>query len=129
MTNVTLDDARAACAAHGMRLCTAAEWERACRGSASAGFPYGPEYVPGRCNVRGGARPAITPAGAFPGCVSPAGIYDMSGNAAEWVQEGSARGGSAGDGSEGGCARAQAYGPTGTAVDVGYRCCATPGAF
>lgn len=42
--------ARAACAAAGKRLCTEAEWERACKGPAVTPWPYGAQYQRGRCN-------------------------------------------------------------------------------
>jgi len=42
--------AQAACNASGKRLCTANEWERACRGSARTQFPYGQERRAGVCN-------------------------------------------------------------------------------
>ncbi|MCA9540773.1 MAG: SUMF1/EgtB/PvdO family nonheme iron enzyme, partial [Myxococcales bacterium] len=77
-TNVTHDQASAACAARGKRLCTDDEWRQAC----GAVFPYGPVYDPDRCNTTGGGA---EPAGDSPGCMSGAGVLDMSGNIAEWA--------------------------------------------
>jgi hypothetical protein len=54
--NITADQAAAACDASGKRLCTDAEWLRACQGPGpnKRMFPYGGKYatdrVPGRCN-------------------------------------------------------------------------------
>jgi formylglycine-generating enzyme required for sulfatase activity len=49
-TNATT--AREACAAAGKRLCTAAEWRRACAGPDGASrFGYGAQYEAGRCHV------------------------------------------------------------------------------
>jgi hypothetical protein len=128
-TGVTLAQARAACEKRGKRLCTGAEWERACRGEDGASWPYGSAYVADRCNVRGGAGARLGPAGSHPACVSAAGAFDMSGNAAEWVAEGMTRGGSAGDRDDGRCSRVTKRKDGFAADDVGYRCCAPPGAY
>jgi hypothetical protein len=120
-TGISLEDAQAQCARRKLRLCTAEEWELACRGEGGASWPYGDAHRPELCNVAGD----IEAAGSHAECVGPAGIADMSGNVAEWVAEGQIRGGSAVDGSEGRCsqhrpkaARQKAY------SDVGFRCCA-----
>lgn len=42
--------AASACRASGKRLCTAGEWESACRGGASTQFPYGAARRSGVCN-------------------------------------------------------------------------------
>src|SRR5262249_44185807 len=42
-------DGRAWCDARGKRLCSEAEWLRACQGPASLPYPYGTTYVQGRC--------------------------------------------------------------------------------
>jgi hypothetical protein len=42
--------AEAACRASGKRLCTASEWELACRGPERRQFPYGDRRVPRACN-------------------------------------------------------------------------------
>jgi hypothetical protein len=128
-TNLTLEEARRACLERGVRLCTGSEWERACRGENAASYPYGVRFAADLCNVRGGAHAALAPAGAFKGCVSASGAFDMSGNAAEWVQESQVRGGSAGDGTDGRCSRATHREPEQPASDVGYRCCIAPGAY
>ncbi len=128
-TSVTLAQARRACSDRGKRLCSAAEWESACRGPDGASYPYGDRYAEGRCNLRGGKHAALVPSGTFKECVSAAGVFDMSGNAAEWVEETQVRGSSAGDGRDGRCSRADKRGPERASADVGYRCCAAAGAF
>jgi hypothetical protein len=128
-TGVTLAQAREACAARGKRLCRAEEWERACRGDDGASWPYGDRYVADRCNLRGGKDAALARAGAFPGCVSAVGAFDMSGNAAEWVDEGQVRGASMARGGNGRCSSPDRRAPDQPAADVGYRCCAEPGAY
>jgi hypothetical protein len=119
--NLTREDAQRACSALGRRLCTAKEWERACRGSRGASYPYGSSFVPERCHVRAGAPPG--PAGATATCLSASTAYDMSGNAAEWVQTGAPRGGSSAGTHDGRCSRPSPMPELGHATDVGYRCC------
>lgn len=111
----SLPGARAACKARGLRLCTAKEWIRACGGL----FPYGRTYDPARCNT--GGRAAV-PGGSKRGCRSRWGVYDMSGNASEWVEEGTAMGGDAtSDQGHAGCLSRSAGGAL-----TGFRCCSDP---
>jgi hypothetical protein len=99
-THVTEDEAAAACAAAGARLCTAAEWQLACAGNAGLAYPYGNAYSATSCNGKdydvGCVAPdsdTLLPSGSSYGCpppssskcVSPVGAYDMSGNAEEWT--------------------------------------------
>jgi hypothetical protein len=124
-TGVTRAQAASACAAAGKRLCTGAEWERACRGARGASYPWGASFAPGRCNVRTGAAPG--PTGALATCRSASGAFDMSGNVAEWVADGAPRGGSSRDKHDGRCSRPRrGAGATAAASDVGFRCCADP---
>jgi Sulfatase-modifying factor enzyme 1/Stigma-specific protein, Stig1/Putative metal-binding motif len=98
-SNVTLTGAEAACAAVSdskgkpMRLCTEAEWQKACEGSGGAGAAKWStttptNYTPGICNdVSGPGAPWLTGAGA--GCYTDWGaaghLFDLSGNLAEWT--------------------------------------------
>lgn len=77
--NVTLDAARQACTARGKRLCTDQEWIAAC-GSA---YPYGDAYDPAAC-VTESTQPE--PTGQAQQCLSSSGIFDLSGNLAEWTE-------------------------------------------
>jgi formylglycine-generating enzyme required for sulfatase activity len=109
--------ARRACENAHKRLCTHAEWQIACRGERGTQFPYGDEYVVGRCNVWRQTHPAhvfhgnaslghldprlnliveydagplLRATGTTPTCVSRFGndvIYDMVGNLDEWVDD------------------------------------------
>ncbi len=111
------DDAAAACADAGKRLCTSAEWLAACRGPSETRYPYGTRRRAGACNDRGAepmarvvARPIstatwgidamndprlyLTPgsvarSGRHDRCRSEAGTFDMVGNLHEWTEESS----------------------------------------
>ena len=104
--------ATAACAHAGKRLCSAAEFQLACRGpDASNWYPYGGEtHVAGDCNegkgsmvpVYYGSDPSswtyadfndprlnqidggLAPTGAYKKCESPFGLFDCVGNLHEW---------------------------------------------
>ena len=87
------------CAERGKRLCTAAEWTNACGGEELGAFSSSddPVALPGSfgrrfCNAPGsdvaGVAPQVgdlAPSGSFANCSSSAGVYDMTGNAGEWV--------------------------------------------
>ena len=99
-------EAATICEAEGKRLCSKSEWVNACRGGedaepstySSADDPdsgllprsFGLRF----CNVAGSAIAGDSPqdpasllalAGTFPNC-STAGVYDLTGNALEWVE-------------------------------------------
>ena len=86
---VTWESARDACASVGKRLCREDEWVKACAGEHERMFPYGSVYEPGRCHddAEVGDEAALEPAGSRPGCVSAYGVYDLEGNASEWVAD------------------------------------------
>jgi formylglycine-generating enzyme required for sulfatase activity len=84
MTGLTFAAAKAECEKQGKRLCSEDEWEKACKGPEDQRFPYGRRFDLKACN--GGARlSTLAPSGAFPRCQSGYGLFDMSGNAAEWT--------------------------------------------
>lgn len=100
-STVTKDQAAAACAAAGKRLCTTTEWEAACVGSSNFVFPYGDTYQPNACNGNDydadctqPDQDGLLPTGSAYGCpTKPAqsvcrssfGAFDMSGNLKEWT--------------------------------------------
>lgn len=103
-----------ACKASGKRLCSRAEWTRACGGKRNGTFPYaGERYKPEACNTGKGHLltikfgPAaggwtydnfndpsldqeagfLAKGGAYEGCRSDEGAYDLVGNLHEWVSD------------------------------------------
>jgi serine/threonine protein kinase len=121
-SGLALDDAAALCAERGARLCTGAEWESACRSEGGGSWPYGDRFRAEICNLKGST---IEVTGNRSECRSSFGVYDMSGNIAEWVAEGQIRGGSALDRTKGRCSQLRSNPTLQLAYsDVGFRCCA-----
>lgn len=95
LVGTTLEQAQDACAAQGKQLCTAAEWRRACSGPTGDNrFGYGPTFDAKRCpgaqdlgggHTSMGDAAVVQAAGERAGCVTPEGVYDLIGNAEEWV--------------------------------------------
>jgi hypothetical protein len=93
LVNVSWHEAAKACENAGKRLCTASEWKRACRNDSDTkpangrSYPYGDVFDRAKCNVLDNpkSKNAVRPSGSFSGCAGSLSIFDMSGNAAEWV--------------------------------------------
>lgn len=103
----TAYDAETYCEARSKRLCTESEWLRACEGTEARAYPYGDDYRPDACNddktwlspdwptlATYPSEEAIeeatrlyqgTPSGSHAACTSADGIFDLTGNVAEWV--------------------------------------------
>lgn len=63
----------------------ASEWYRACSKAGVNTWPYGNTYEPARCNDE---NHAVTAVDKYPMCEGGyPGLFDMSGNASEWVDE------------------------------------------
>jgi sulfatase modifying factor 1 len=149
--------AAAACQAAGKRLCTDAEWLRACQGPGMTTYPYGNTRQPGVCNDARAEHPAVelygttdswifseldspcldeldaglARSGAYSGCVTAEGAYDMMGNLHEWTDDpaGTFRGGFFVDTvlNGNGCLYATtAHNTTYWDYSTGFRCCAGP---
>lgn len=138
--------AKSACESAGKRLCTEREWVSACQNAAAkddnangefaddmiegTAYPYGDYHDDGRCwdAKEGDAfRPVFT--GENPGCVTPSGVYDMTGNVEEWVGESPEKAallGGAWDTSEDHARcyrRNDTFGPGYASPRTGFRCC------
>jgi formylglycine-generating enzyme required for sulfatase activity len=102
---VDWNGARARCASAGKRLCLETEWTLACEGQERLPYPYGYARNSEACNID---RPYILPdeakwqdprtraaelarldqrepSGSRDSCVSPYGVFDLTGNVDEWV--------------------------------------------
>lgn len=153
-------DAHAYCAWAGKRLCGGLgggpgggkpleklEWYVACSKNATRVYPYGASYEQGNCNDAYSGHDALVDVGTNPKCVGGFdGVFDMSGNALEWVDvcsdgdenaECQARGGAFGEGDPAvdssidpsfahlRCFSSDTFHPTRASSGewVGFRCC------
>jgi len=85
---VTWEMAKAYCEWRGGSLPSEAQWERAARGEDERTFPWGEGADCSLANFwedGGNCLGDTAKVGSYPGGVSPYGLYDMAGNAWEWV--------------------------------------------
>lgn len=138
-------EANAACTAAGKRMCSEVEWITACAGQAPKDddgdgdvtddapegslYPYGPFHVGGRCHDDGKNDDAPVATGSKSNCRSASGIFDQSGNVAEWTGRAEAdamlSGGDFRYGAKATCfVRQTRFGKGYRNRTTGFRCCA-----
>jgi len=81
-TRTTWPDAEKTCNDQGKRLCTAAEWEKACKGPANFVYAYGDDFNVETCGSDVSEPYSM---GARTKCISGYGVMDMSGGVREWT--------------------------------------------
>jgi formylglycine-generating enzyme required for sulfatase activity len=142
LVNVTYDKAAELCASVGKRLCTADEWEHACKGPENRMYTYGDTFVPETCgsDVAPDAdrdERSDYVSGSLEGCTSGFGAYDLSGGPREWTSTEAAsnarfrilKGGKPGEAVKGSrCAYVEERSSALTDRGVSFRCCLSDGA-
>ena len=129
------------CQSLGKRVCMESEWNFACEGEEMRPYPYGFERDPTACNAdhmdivndEGRLKDLRAPADAYPRCVSPFGVRNLSGNLEEFVSiDGSnpvrpAMKGAYWQPSRNFCRAAQtAHDRYYHGTETGFRCCSDP---
>lgn len=129
MSHISIYHAMDSCYTAGKRLCTTDEWSLACGGSYSWKYPYGDVYEPKACATR---DTSVYRSGRRAECRGYFGVYDMSGNLAEWTNTRSKKnraffnvmGGFWESGPQSSCFKPRySYYPENRHNPVGFRCC------
>ena len=125
--------ARSACRRQaGRELCSALQWTEACKQGAGRSFPYGDSYEPQACNGADRSGEGLIPTGSLESCSVDIerGIFDLSGNAREWVADfhddgqRAVLGGSHWDGADSlGCSSQVLIDQHSSEAITGFRCC------
>jgi hypothetical protein len=117
------------CKSTHKRLCSADEWEKACKGPGLFDYSYSNEHDPDRCAPPGFLSAQPYKANQHPGCANEWGVQGMSGGVLEWTstRRGDsyvikvARGSSQ---RQSRCAASDGRDPTSSDINLGVRCCA-----
>lgn len=129
VSNVSFTEASDSCFIAGKRLCTADEWETACRGKYNWDYPYGRTYEQHACVTQERSRKRSGKAGECRGWYA---VNDMVGNLAEWTSTPSkndsrfytVKGGFWESGKRANCGLERySYYPQNQHNPVGFRCC------
>jgi protein-disulfide isomerase/uncharacterized membrane protein len=149
--------AKAACESAGKRMCTEEEWVTACQGARAlddnhngefaddmiegTAYPYGDYHDAKACwdghDRDSEPRPESDPwrpvyTGEMPACVTPSGVYDLTGNVEEWVGDTAERAALLGGSFDTPDDKARCYRRNNTFgagyanPRTGFRCCANP---
>jgi len=86
---VDFAEAEALCGEQGKRLCTATEWEKACKGPLNSIYGYDSETGPADTYDQDFCGDGLAdrgyPSGSKDGCKSGYGVFDLSGSYREWT--------------------------------------------
>jgi hypothetical protein len=129
---VSWSQANDSCTSLGKRLCTSEEWYNACSDFGRQPYPYGDIYENKSCVTE---KENVQKSGRYSECMSYFGIYDMSGNLAEWTSTKAEEnpdfykvmGGYWSAHSASSCSNYKySFYPQNQSVSVGFRCCFDP---
>jgi|GEM_PF-714642 len=117
--------AKMTCREAGKRLCAPEEWMGACKGLKATAYPYGNAYNKKACPSEGAG---LSASGSFKQCTNGFGVYDMAGNAWEWVEGKKGDyplmfGGSYSYGEKADCSLSSQGSVGSKSNEVGFRCC------
>jgi len=86
VAEVSLEDAKAFAAFHGLALPTEAQWERAARGTEGRNYPWGKAFDPNKANTKEALNFGPVEVTRYGTDRSPDGCLNMGGNVAEWTR-------------------------------------------